>query len=149
MSPSYVFWAEKNILSTVTLIEIVQYIIAGILYVFILTMLVLKNGKIFSNYNSMQTDFVQWSEKNGRNPNKAYWKTFQTFKLFLIPCLLSWFTLLGPFFTAINNRKYVPLDDRSNFIMFLPKVSKTILPVYKIQFDTYFYALKKNTIQFE
>lgn len=115
---------EKNTITVASLLEQVQYIVAGWLFCLTYVILIWKKNAVASSYCFIETDFVQWSCRRGTNPDRAYKKCVQTFKVYVTPCvLISICVFFGPLLAAINDLGTVPLDDRSHFTMFWPKVS--------------------------
>jgi len=108
-------------------LEQFQYVMSGLYYSSIFLIFLWKKKEITSNYNDIQTDFIKWSKNRGINPNKAYDLSIQTLYRILIPCLTTMFLILsGPFLAAVIDKGNVPLDDRSHFPLFWPKVSTYI-----------------------
>lgn len=66
------------------------------------------------------------------DPNKSYKNNLHTVRYTVIPiitiiCCIS----LGPLFSAINDIGKLPLDSRSHFVLFWPKVSNLIRKMVK------------------
>lgn len=106
------------------MLELIEYILVGVFYVLIYIVILIKKDAILSNYNTLQTDFIQWSIKKGMNPNETQKKTILAIKDLLIPFLSITFSIsFGPLISAINEIDKKPLGTRSNFPMFWPLVS--------------------------
>lgn len=72
----------------------------------------------------IETDFIRWSNKNEMNENYAYERTIHTIKSLIIPFVLTIsFMLFGPLLSLIIDIGKLPLDHRSHFLLFWPKVS--------------------------
>lgn len=78
---------------------------------------------MLSNYNLIQADFIQWSNKRGMNQNEAYEKIIDIVKSILIPITISlYITIFAPLAEAINDFGNSSLDDTSHFVLLWPKV---------------------------
>jgi len=121
--PSYIIWTESNS-SIHVLLELILYIILGILNSTFFTILLIKKQAIHSNYSCIQTDFIQYSIERGMDPNEMYTKVVQIIKILCVPTLVvTGIFNLGPLLTTINDLGELPLDDRSHWLMFWPDVS--------------------------
>jgi len=111
--------------STTTLImELIQYIIVGIYFSLIFVVFIFKKEAIMSNYDCIQTKFIQWSNKRALHPNAAYKENIKTFKSLSIPlAILSLSIAFGPLVSTFNDIGKLPLDNRAHFVLFWPKVS--------------------------
>lgn len=106
------------------LLELILYIILGILNSTFFTILLIKKQAIHSNYSCIQTDFIQYSIERGMDPNEMYTKVVQIIKILCVPTLVvTGIFNLGPLLTTINDLGELPLDDRSHWLMFWPDVS--------------------------
>lgn len=114
---------EKN--STTSLVmELIQYIIVGIYFSSIFVVFIIKKEAIMSNYNCIQTKFMQWSNKRALHPNAAYKKNIKTIKSLSIPLAILLLSIVfGPLVSAFNDIGKLPLDNRAHFVLFWPKVS--------------------------
>lgn len=100
---------------------------AAAMYSFIFLLFIFKKDAIASNYKLIKTDFVQLSKEKRRNPNYAYEKSLNTAKKLKIPILITFsFLSLGPLLSTIYDMGKLPINHRSHFIMYWPKVSLTI-----------------------
>lgn len=145
LAPLAVIWTEIHVMSTNEFLEIIQYMFAGILYSFVLIVFVIKKEAIFSNYKIIKTDFVKFSKENGRNPNDACEKLIHLVKHITMP---STFVIIGltfgPLLSTLFDLGELPLDHRSHFVFFWPKVSPTrkiLLSILIFFFFYYFYHL--------
>lgn len=122
MAAGYIFFYEKPGMSLG--MELIQYMIVGILYTLIFLVFILKNEAIMSNYNFIQTKFIHWSNKKSLHPNAVYKKNIETVKSLAIPlATLSLSIAFGPLVSTINDIGKLPLDNRAHFVLFWPKVS--------------------------
>lgn len=131
LAPGSIFYLEKNIELTFVL-ELIEYILVGVFYVLVYVVLLVKKDAIVSNYNIMQTDFIQWSIKNGSlDLNEIPKKNLQSIKDLLIPIISITFSIsFGPLFSAINEFGKTPLGSRSHFPMIWPMVSQQLVKSY-------------------
>jgi len=105
-------------------LELIQYMMVGILNSLVFVVFKLKGRAILCNYNSIQRDFTYWSKKNGKDPDEIYRKNVQTAKYFVIIFIVCTNSItFGPLTSAIIDIDKSALDSRSHFILFLPKVS--------------------------
>lgn len=96
----------------------------GMFYVSIYIVFILKKNAIASNYNDVQTIFIQWSKRRGMNPDDAYRKSLQKVKSLIMPFIYLMCSIsFGPLMSAIGDNGKMPLDSRSHFTMFWPSVS--------------------------
>lgn len=124
LAPIYNISTGIDEMTAANVLEQIQYIMVGLLYILILTVLVVKKNLIISNYKFIQIDFIQWSHKRGANPNTSYEKCVQFVYTLAIPCAIIIILVYGgPFVAAINDLGVLPLDDQSHFVLFWPKVS--------------------------
>jgi len=122
LAAAYIIWEEKPKMPFI--MELIQYIIVGIYYCLIFMVFIIKKKTIVSNYNFIQTIFIQWSNKRALHPNKAYKENIKTIKSLSIPlAILSLSIALGPLVSAINDIGKLPLGHRAHFVLFWPKVS--------------------------
>jgi len=113
---------EKPEMSLV--IELIQYIIVGIFFCLIFMIFIIKKEAIVSNYNFVQTVFIDWSNKRALHPNVAYNKNIETLKhLSILLATISLSIAFGPLISAINDIGKLPLNYRTHFMLFWPKVS--------------------------
>lgn len=85
----------------------------------------LNKKKVISNYSLIQFEFIQWSRKRGMNPNKVYEKVTHMVSGFLVPVIVITCAItFGPIITTINDLGKLPLNHRSHFPVYLPKVSR-------------------------
>jgi len=104
--------------------ELIQYMIVGILFTLIFLVFLIKKEAIASNYNFIQTIFIHWSNKRSLHPNVAYKKNIKTVKSLIIPlAILSLSIAFGPLVSTINDIGKLPLDYRTHFVLFWPTVS--------------------------
>jgi len=104
--------------------ELIQYMIVGVYFSSIFMVFIIKKEGIMSNYNCIQTKFIQWSNKRALDPNVAYKRNIKTVKSLAIPlATLSLSIALGPLLSTINDIGKLPLDHRAHFVLFWPKVS--------------------------
>lgn len=95
---------------------------------FIGIMFILKRKAILSNYNFIQTDFIQWSNKRGINQNEAYEKiTYIAKNVFILTTISLYIVIHAPFVEAINDFGNSPLDDPSHFALLWPKVRLQVI----------------------
>ncbi|KAL4121352.1 hypothetical protein QTP88_013881 [Uroleucon formosanum] len=79
-----------------------------------------------SNYNCIQTKFMQWSNKRALHPNAAYKKNIKTIKSLSIPLAILLLSIVfGPLVSAFNDIGKLPLDNRAHFVLFWPKIVDT------------------------
>lgn len=117
----------NNSMTVASILEEIQYILDGIMYCLILIVLIGKKTEIVSTFNSIQTDFVRWSIKRESDPNKAYNKSVLILYRIIVPILIAAsLPFVGPLLAVINDLGTVPLDDRSHFLLFWPKVIEII-----------------------
>lgn len=123
LAPSYIIWTESN-LSIHMLLELILYIILGVLNSTFFAILVIKKQAINSNYSFIQNEFIQYSMERKMDPNEIYNKVVDIIKILCVPTLIATGAFnLGPFMTAIIDFKKLPLNDRSHWLMFWPDVS--------------------------
>jgi len=104
--------------------ELIQYMIVGIFFTSIFMVFIIKKEAIMSNYNCIQTKFIQWSNKRALHPNVAYKRNIKTVKSISIPlAMLSLSIAFGPLVSTINDIGKLPLDNRAHFVLFWPTVS--------------------------
>ncbi|XP_027848734.2 uncharacterized protein LOC114128419 [Aphis gossypii] len=124
LAAGYIFFYEKPGMSLG--MELIQYMIVGILYTLIFLVFILKNEAIMSNYNFIQTKFIHWSNKKSLHPNAVYKKNIETVKSLAIPlATLSLSIAFGPLVSTINDIGKLPLDNRAHFVLFWPKIVDT------------------------
>jgi len=122
LAAGYIFFYEKPGVSLG--MELIQYMIVGILYTLIFLVFIFKKEAIMSNYNFIQTKFIHWSNKKSLHPNAVYKKNIETVKSLVIPlATLSLSIAFGPLVSTINDIGKLPLDNRAHFVLFWPKVS--------------------------
>uniref|UniRef100_A0A2S2PJ41 Gustatory and odorant receptor 7 n=1 Tax=Schizaphis graminum TaxID=13262 RepID=A0A2S2PJ41_SCHGA len=106
--------------------ELIQYMIVGIFFTLIFLVFLIKKEAIASNYNFIQTKFIHWSNKRSLHPNIAYKKNIKTVKSLIIPlAILSLSIVFGPLVSTINDIGKLPLDYRTHFVLFWPKIVDT------------------------
>ncbi|XP_025200899.1 odorant receptor 49b-like [Melanaphis sacchari] len=106
--------------------ELIQYMIVGVLYTLIFLVFIIKKDAIVSNYNFIQTKFIHWSNKRLLHPNIAYKKNIRTVKRLIIPLvILSLSIAFGPLVSTINDIGKLPLNSRTHFVLFWPKIVDT------------------------
>jgi len=104
--------------------ELIQYMIVGVYFTSIFVVFIIKKEAIMSNYNCIQTKFIQWSNKRALHPNAAYNRNIKTIKSLSIPlAILSLSIAFGPLVSTINDIGKLPLDNRAHFVLFWPTVS--------------------------
>ncbi|XP_060843016.1 uncharacterized protein LOC132923183 isoform X2 [Rhopalosiphum padi] len=119
--------------------ELIQYMIVGILFTLIFLVFLIKKEAIASNYNFIQTIFIHWSNKRSLHPNVAYKKNIKTVKSLIIPlAILSLSIAFGPLVSTINDIGKLPLDYRTHFVLFWP----TIVDTNKISMYGIIYAMQ-------
>lgn len=105
-------------------LELIQYMLAGLLYIFVLIVFILNKEALFYNYQLIQIDFIQWTNKRGMNQNKPSRKISYLAKRLIIPIVTLISSIsLGPLAGVINTTEKTSLGDRSNFFLLWPKVS--------------------------
>jgi len=115
-------WNDKFKMPMV--MELIQYMIVGIYFSLIFVVFVIRKKDIVSNYDCIQTDFIQWSNKRALCPNVANKKNIKTTKRLAIPlAILSLSIAFGPLVSAINDIGKLPLDNQAHFVLFWPKVN--------------------------
>ncbi|XP_060868321.1 odorant receptor 85b-like isoform X1 [Metopolophium dirhodum] len=106
--------------------ELIQYMIVSIYFTSICVVFIIKKEAIMSNYNCIQTKFIQWSNKRALHPNAAYKRNIKTVKSISIPlAMLSLSIAFGPLISTINDMGKLPLDNRAHFILFWPTIFDT------------------------
>jgi len=106
------------------LLELILYIILGVLNTTFFVIIVIKKQAINSNYSFIQTDFIEYSMERQMDPNEIYNKVVHIIKILCVPTLFATAAFnLGPLLTTINDLGELPLDDRSHWLMFWPGVS--------------------------
>lgn len=127
MASIYLIWIEKHTMAISMTLELTQYTMWGLLQCFILLVLFLKREAIYSNYTFIENNFVELSKRNKKNQNNAYEKIISCFNRLIVPytVIISSITF-GPLLSTINDLGELPLDHRSHFILFWPKVRMII-----------------------
>ncbi|XP_029342311.1 uncharacterized protein LOC107882321 [Acyrthosiphon pisum] len=106
--------------------ELIQYMIVGFYFTSIFVVFIIKKEAIMSNYNCIQTKFIQWSNKRALHSNAAYKRNIKTVKSLSIPlAILSLSIALGPLISTINDIGKLPLDNRAHFVLFWPTIVDT------------------------
>lgn len=125
LAPIYNISTGLQGMTTANVLEQIQYIMVGLLYSLVLTVLVVKKKSVVSNYDHIQNDFIEWSHKRSANPDTSYENCVQFCYALAIPCaVIVSLVYSGPFLAAINDLGVLPLDDQSHFVLFWPKVSR-------------------------
>lgn len=126
LAPGYVIWKEINGLNVYMILELTRYMLSGLLYLMILIVFLFKKDAIFSNYQYIQTHFVEWSNKRMIN---LYHKNRQMLKYAKRVQLAAFFVYFsmacGPVIEAFNDLGKIPLGDRSHFPLLWPRVRTT------------------------
>lgn len=111
-------------------LELAQNTIWGLLQCFILIVLFLKRKAIISNYKFIENEFVESSKRNKKNLNNAYEEIIRSFNRLIIPygygIIISSITF-EPLISTIKDLGKLPLDHRSHFILFWPKVKMIVI----------------------
>eukprot|EP00102_Acyrthosiphon_pisum_P018798 XP_016656008.1 PREDICTED: odorant receptor 42a-like [Acyrthosiphon pisum] len=98
-----------------------------------------------SNYNCIQTKFIQWSNKRALHSNAAYKRNIKTVKSLSIPlAILSLSIALGPLISTINDIGKLPLDNRAHFVLFWPTFEMLLNGIndaFKYKMDKQFQTL--------
>jgi len=96
--------------------ELILYILCGILHLMHSIVIISKKKGIVSTYNYIQTSFVKWSVKRGLNPNGAYTKNIRTIKYLGIVWTLAGCTIIfSPLISTIADLGELPLDHQTHW----------------------------------
>jgi len=124
LAPGYII-LEDRAMDMAFRLELIQYMMVGILNCLVLTVFILKKKTILSNYNTIQKDFIHWSKISGMNPDEMYRESIRRAKHFVIAFIIFTNSItFGPLISAIIDIDKSALDSRSHFILFWPKVSR-------------------------
>ncbi|KAF0762588.1 odorant receptor 49b-like [Aphis craccivora] len=118
IAPLYIIW-EGQTMSMI--MELILYIICGILHLSHLIVIALNKQSIVTTYSFIQTNFFNWSVKRGMDPNGAYKKNIKKIKYFVTFWSFMGCTIILIFFNVNNLYTY-------GFIYLL----QTILAVFLI-----------------
>lgn len=145
LSPFYIIWIGKQTLATSMKLELLQYIICGMLYTFIYVVCLFKKQVIISNYTLIETDFRNWSLIKGTNQNRAYEQNIRNVRKLTKPYIvMTIFTLFGPLLSTINDIGKKPIDHHSHFLLFWPKVSPPPRIIYNNNYPIRNYQMFHN-----
>lgn len=126
LAPGYVIWNEINELTVYIILELIRYILSGLLYLMILIVFVFKKDAIFSNYQYIQTHFIEWSNKKRINLYQKNQQMLKYAKRVQFAAFFVYFSMVcGPIIEAFNDLGKIPLGDRSHFPLLWPRVRTT------------------------
>lgn len=124
LATGFIIWKESDTLSTPIVLELIEYMMGGLLYSMILIVFIFKKRDITYTFDCVQTTFIEWSIKWGMDPNVTYVKNIRIFKTSLtLYVFINSLVVMSPIFSTISNLDDTPLDTRSHWIMYWPKVN--------------------------
>lgn len=107
------------------IMELILYIICGILHSSHLIVIALNKQSIVTTYSFIQTNFFNWSVKRGMDPNGAYKKNIKKIKYFVTFWSFMGCTIMfSPLLSTIADLGELPLDHRSHWNTHWPMVCK-------------------------
>lgn len=97
------------------IMELILYIICGILHSSHLIVIVFNKQSTVATYSFIQTNFFNWSVKRGMDPNGAYKKNIKKIKYFVtIWSFLGCTIIISSILSTIADLGEFPLDHPSH-----------------------------------
>ncbi|XP_050519856.1 uncharacterized protein LOC126893570 isoform X1 [Daktulosphaira vitifoliae] len=146
---------EVNI-SIGMILELLVYIIIGLVQSLIILMLLIQKKKITFTYTSIQNTFIKWSLIRKVDPNISYNRNTKVIYIVIITYLIviaTFFT--GPLLALKYDQDNLPIDHHSHWIVYWPKIfnvgdsyiyyyilySLQVISSFYLSFSTFLYNL--------